>query len=72
MALALACAPVIYPWYLLYFTPFLFTRATLPLTVWTFTAIPIYLVWECARWVHGGAFPTSSWCWNSGLSFSPS
>ena len=49
MALALICAPVIYPWYLLYFTPFLFTRATLPLTVWTFTAIPVYIVWERAR-----------------------
>jgi hypothetical protein len=49
MALALACAPVVYPWYLLYFTPFLFTRATLPLTVWTFTAIPVYVVWERAR-----------------------
>jgi alpha-1,6-mannosyltransferase len=49
MALALLCAPVIYPWYLLYFTPFLFTGATLPLTVWTFTAIPVYIVWERAR-----------------------
>jgi hypothetical protein len=49
MALALACAPVIYPWYLLYFTPFLFTRATLPLAVWTFTIIPVYVVWERAR-----------------------
>jgi hypothetical protein len=49
MALALACAPVIYPWYLLYFTPFLFTRATLPLAVWTYTVIPVYVVWERAR-----------------------
>lgn len=51
MALALACAPVVYPWYLLYFTPFLFTRATLPLTVWTFTALSVYIVWE--RALHG-------------------
>lgn len=54
MALALACAPVIYPWYLLYFTPFLFTRQTLPLWVWTYTVIPVYIVWERAlsgaRW----------------------
>ncbi|MGH9369930.1 MAG: glycosyltransferase 87 family protein, partial [Vicinamibacterales bacterium] len=49
MALALACAPVIYPWYLLYFTPFLFTRATFPLAVWTFVIIPVYVVWERAR-----------------------
>ena len=46
MAVALACGPVIYPWYLLYFAPFLFTAATLPLTVWMFSALPVYLVWE--------------------------
>src|SRR3954464_7522446 len=52
MAAALAGAPVIYPWYLLYFTPFLFTTATLPLTIWTLTVMPVYVVWEIAR--HGG------------------
>ena len=52
MALALACAPVIYPWYLLYFTPFLVTRATVPLAVWTYAVLPVYVVWERAR---GGA-----------------
>jgi hypothetical protein len=52
MAAALACAPVIYPWYLLYLTPFLFTTATLPLAVWTFTVVPVYVVWHIAR--HGG------------------
>lgn len=55
MALALVCAPVIYPWYLLYFTPFLFTRSTLPLTIWTYTVLPVYIVWERslsgARWM---------------------
>lgn len=49
MALALACAPVVYPWYLLYVTPFLVTRATVPLAVWTFTVLPVYVVWERAR-----------------------
>jgi len=49
MALALACAPVIYPWYLLYVTPFLFARSTAPLIVWTCTTIPVYVVWERAR-----------------------
>jgi len=49
MAVALACSPVIYPWYLLYFTPFLFTRATLPLSIWTYSIIPVYTVWERAR-----------------------
>lgn len=56
MALSVAAAPVIYPWYLLYFTPFLFSAATLPLTVWTISIIPVYIVWELAfnyghRWV---------------------
>lgn len=54
MAGALACAPVIYPWYLLYFTPFLFTTATLPLTLWTLSVVPVYLVWDIAR--HGGVW----------------
>jgi hypothetical protein len=49
MAVALACAPVVYPWYLLYLTPFLFTAATLPLMAWTFTVVPVYLVWSIAR-----------------------
>ena len=45
MAASLACAPVIYPWYLLYFTPFLVTASSIPLLVWTFTAQLAYLVW---------------------------
>jgi alpha-1,6-mannosyltransferase len=49
MAVALACAPVIYPWYLLYLTPFLFTAATLPLTAWTCTVLSTYVVWHIAR-----------------------
>ncbi len=45
MATALLCAPVIYPWYLLYLTPFLFSSATLPLIAWTFTGPLAYVVW---------------------------
>lgn len=48
MALALVCAPVIYPWYLLYFAPFLFTPATLPLLVWSYSVLSVYVVWERA------------------------
>jgi hypothetical protein len=55
MAAALACAPVVYPWYLLYLTPFLFTLETLPLVVWTFSVLPVYTVWHLStlggRWV---------------------
>jgi hypothetical protein len=52
MALALACAPVIYPWYLLYLTPFLWTRATLPLLAWCLSGLSAYVVWDLSR--HGG------------------
>ncbi len=52
MAVAVSCSPVIYPWYLLYLTPFLLTPSTLPLVVWTLTVLPVYYVWEAVR--HGG------------------
>jgi len=49
MALALISAPVIYPWYLLYLTPFLFTIGTLPLTAWSVSALSVYEVWNRSR-----------------------
>ena len=52
MAVALVAAPVIYPWYLLYFTPFLFTRRALPLIAWTYSVLPVYVVWELAHNYH--------------------
>lgn len=67
MAIALAAAPVIYPWYLLYFTPFLLSCTTLPLVAWTITIIPTYVVWELAghgaRWV----VPASVMAWEYGV-----
>jgi alpha-1,6-mannosyltransferase len=57
MAVSLAAAPVVYPWYLLYFTPFLFTRATLPLVVWTYSALPVYIVWHLSRQGHRWMVP---------------
>jgi alpha-1,6-mannosyltransferase len=59
MAVSVLCAPVVYPWYLLYFTPFLWSRANLPLIVWTITSLPVYLVWERAR--HGGRWTVPWW-----------
>ncbi len=49
MAVALACAPVVYPWYLLYTTPFLVVRSTLPILIWTISILPVYVVWDLAR-----------------------
>jgi hypothetical protein len=59
MAVAVACAPVIYPWYLLYFTPFLLSAATLPLTVWTYSIVPVYLVWDWAQ--YGARWRVPDW-----------
>lgn len=50
MAASLAFAPVVYPWYLLYFTPFLVSSATFPLITWTFTVLAAYLVWYIDTW----------------------
>ena len=58
MGIALVWAPVIYPWYLLYLTPFLLTAATLPLTAWTFTILPTYVVWELIKRGAPWAVPT--------------
>ena len=59
MAVSLAAAPVIYPWYLLYFTPFLLTVDTLALVAWTYTAIPVYIVWYLSKFGHRWFVPTA-------------
>ena len=45
MGASLACAPVIYPWYLLWLLPFMRSRTTVPLIIWTISIMPTYLVW---------------------------
>jgi hypothetical protein len=52
MAVSLAFAPVVYPWYLLSFTPFLFARSCAALVAWTVAVLPVYGVWELARHGH--------------------
>jgi alpha-1,6-mannosyltransferase len=49
MAASLLCAPVVYPWYLLWLLPFLRSRATVPLMIWTVSIIPTYYVWHLRR-----------------------
>jgi hypothetical protein len=46
MAASLLCAPVVYPWYLLWLLPFLRSASTLPITIWTVSIIPTYYVWH--------------------------
>ncbi len=59
MAVAIACAPVIYPWYLLYVTPFLFTVTTVPIAAWTISILPVYEVWDQSR--RGGRWIPPAW-----------
>jgi alpha-1,6-mannosyltransferase len=46
MAASLLCAPVVYPWYLLWLLPFLRSSSTLPILVWTLSILPTYYVWH--------------------------
>ena len=46
MAASLLCAPVVYPWYLLWLLPFLRSAWTVPIIIWTVSIIPTYYVWH--------------------------
>ena len=46
MAASLLCAPVVYPWYLLWMLPFVQSASTLPIIIWTVSIIPTYYVWH--------------------------
>jgi alpha-1,6-mannosyltransferase len=46
MGASLLCAPVLYPWYLLWLLPFVRSAATLPLIIWTVSIVPTYIVWH--------------------------
>lgn len=45
-AASLLCAPVVYPWYMLWLLPFLRSTSTLPILIWTLSIIPTYYVWR--------------------------
>jgi alpha-1,6-mannosyltransferase len=49
MAASLLCAPVVYPWYLLWLLPFVRSASTLPIIIWTISIIPTYYVWHLRR-----------------------
>jgi len=46
MTASLLCAPVVYPWYLLWLLPFLRSASTVPIIIWTVSIIPTYYVWR--------------------------
>jgi len=46
MAASLLCAPVVFPWYLLWLLPFLTSASTLLIILWTVSIIPTYVQWH--------------------------
>jgi alpha-1,6-mannosyltransferase len=46
MAACLLCAPVVFPWYLLWLLPFLTSSSTLLIILWTVSIIPTYVMWH--------------------------
>ena len=74
MAAALLCAPLVYPWYLVWLTPFLVAPQTMPLTIWTVSILGTYAVWRLAGvpwampvWVllveYGAPLGAALWLW---------
>jgi hypothetical protein len=57
MAAALLCAPLVYPWYLVWIAPFLVVPETLPLIAWTVSILSTYVVWQSA----GVAWAMPAW-----------
>jgi hypothetical protein len=55
MAASLLCAPVVFPWYLLWLLPFLTSGSTLLIIVWTVSVIPTYVQWHLRARGHGWA-----------------
>jgi hypothetical protein len=46
MAASLLCAPVVYPWYLLWLLPFVQSVSAVPIIIWTVSIVPTYYVWH--------------------------
>jgi len=65
-ATTLLFAPTIYPWYLLWVTPFLFSARALPLAVWTVSSLSVY--WPLPAWAtmvveYGPVLGAAGWMW---------
>jgi alpha-1,6-mannosyltransferase len=58
MAACLLCAPVVFPWYLLWLLPFLTSASTLLIIIWTVSIFPTYVMWHLRTLGHPwGALP---------------
>jgi alpha-1,6-mannosyltransferase len=58
MAASLLCAPVVYPWYLLWLLPFVRSASTVPIIIWTVSIIPTYYVWHLRMLGHPWLLPS--------------
>ncbi len=59
MAAALLCSPLVYPWYLVWLSPFLVAPATMLLTLWTVSILSTYVVWQ--RALAGAPWAVPGW-----------
>ncbi len=46
MTASLLCAPVVYPWYLLWLLPLIRSASTVPIMIWTLSILLTYYVWH--------------------------
>jgi hypothetical protein len=63
-ATTLLFAPAVFPWYLLWVTPFLFTPRMLPLAVWTVSSLSVYWplpVWLTSTVEYGAVIAAAAW-----------
>jgi hypothetical protein len=64
MATTLLFAPTIFPWYLVWVAPFMFTPRTLPLAVWTVSSLAVYWplpVWATMVVEYGSVLGVAGW-----------
>jgi len=57
MAASLLCAPVVYPWYLIWLLPFVGSASMVPIILWTVSIVPTYYVWHLRTLGHPWVVP---------------
>ncbi len=77
LAATLLCAPLVYPWYLLWLAPFLVAPQTMPLAIWSVSILSTYVVWRLVGvpwavpvWAllveYGALLGAALWLWRRG------
>jgi len=77
MAASILCAPLVYPWYLVWLAPFLVAPRTLPLAIWTVSILGTYVAWRRSgvpwgvpAWMlvleYGALLCATVWLWRTG------